>query len=56
MFLYAKLEDLIHVQYVLAKHANISISESNGLPDFEREVYLSLLIDEIKKEGESLKS
>lgn len=46
----------MHVQYVLARHANISISESNGLPDFEREIYLSLLVDEIKKENESLES
>lgn len=53
MFLYIGLHDLLRVQYVLAKNANINISESNELPDFEREIFLSLLVEDIKEENET---
>jgi hypothetical protein len=39
----------------LASRANISISESNELPDFEREAYINLLIKDLKQKEENEK-
>jgi len=43
-------------QYYLASRANISIEESNLLPDFEREALLNLVIRDMKTKTENLKS
>jgi hypothetical protein len=43
-------------QYYLASRANISIEESNLLPDFEREALLNLVIRDMKIKTENLKS
>lgn len=48
-------KDLIEQQYVLSKKANISISESNMMADFEREIYISLLIKDTEEEKKALK-
>ena len=40
--------------YLLAKHVNISISESHELPDFEREAYTNMLAEDIKRENEAI--
>lgn len=45
------LEGILEEQYQLSKEANISISDSNNLVDFERKAYLGkILRDERKKE------
>ena len=40
-------------QYYLAKLANIPLSDSNLIPDWERVMMLSFLMSDIKKEQES---
>jgi hypothetical protein len=39
----------------LASRANISIAESNALPDFEREAFINLLIKDLKQKEENEK-
>jgi len=48
VFCETSLLDIIKEQYYLSKHANIPISDSQGIPDFEREAYLSLIIKDLK--------
>ena len=52
MFAGASLHSIIREAYLLSKHVNISISESHELPDFEREVYINMLAEDIKNENE----
>jgi hypothetical protein len=42
-------------QYYLASRANISIEESNLLPDFEREAFLNLVIKDMKQKADAMK-
>ena len=42
------MPDLIRQQFILAKNG-ISLTESNMLPDFEREAYLDLIHQYYKK-------
>ena len=49
------LVNIIKEQYHLSKHANINISETNNMPDWEREAYISLLIKDMKDEEEMAK-
>lgn len=48
------LDEIIKEQYYLAK-AGISILESNLLPDFERDAFMSMIIKEAKEELEAMK-
>lgn len=48
------MENLLKEQYKLSRECNIPPSESDLMPDFERFVYISYLLDEKKKEEESL--
>ena len=52
MFAGASLHSIIREAYLLSKHVNISISESHELPDFEREIYINMLAEDIKNENE----
>jgi hypothetical protein len=46
---------LVESQYYLAKKANISLLDSNNIPDWEREAILGLLMRDLKKETEQYK-
>jgi len=46
----------LRTQYQLSRKANINISESEILPDFEREIYINLLLEDLKKEEEAIKN
>lgn len=48
------LESVLRQQYKLASKANINISESDELIDFEREIYINLLIEEIKAKNKEM--
>jgi len=48
------IENIIREQYLLSSRANISLTESNELPDFEREAYLSLILKDVENELKSL--
>jgi len=50
------MESIVTEQYQLAKHAGISLVESSLMPEFEREAFINLLVKDIKRETESLKS
>ena len=47
-------KSLLEQQYILSKKCGISISESSQMADFEREIYVSLLMKVIKEEMEAL--
>jgi hypothetical protein len=42
-------------QYILARKINISPDVSNLLPDFERSIYVSLLMKELKEEEKAMR-
>ena len=46
------LESILNEQYFLAKGANISIYDSNLMPDFERSMFVGMLTKDIKEEME----
>ena len=48
------MSQIIEEQYILARKINISPDVSNMLPDFERTIYVNLLIKEIKEEEKRL--
>jgi len=50
------MESIVIEQYQLAKHAGISLIESNELAEFEREAYVNLLVRDINRETESIQS
>jgi len=45
------LSNIIKEQYYLAKHANITISDSEYMPDFEREAYINLIVKDLQQEA-----
>jgi hypothetical protein len=48
--LWGSFQNILEQQYVLAKKCNMSIVDTNLLPDFEREIYINLLIKDIEEE------
>jgi hypothetical protein len=44
------IQSITEEQYYLSSRGGISISESNELPDFEREAFISLVIKDIKNQ------
>ena len=50
------IQSITEEQYYLASRAHISISESNELPDFEREAFINMVIKDIKRQEENEKS
>jgi len=49
----ANLNTILEEQYYLAKMANISLLDSNLIPDWERTIMVNFLMRDIKKEQES---
>jgi hypothetical protein len=50
------IQSITEEQFYLASRAHISISESNELPDFEREAFVNLILRDIKQQEENEKS
>ena len=50
------LQSITEEQYYLSSKAGISISESNNLPDFEREAFANMVIKDIKNQAQNEKS
>jgi hypothetical protein len=48
------LQSIIEEQYILARKINISLDVSNMLPDFERTIYVNLLMRELEEEERRL--
>jgi len=42
-------------QYFLARGANITISDSNAMPEFERKMIVGMLSKDMKEESEAYK-
>jgi len=51
----SSLQQIIEEQYILARKINISPDVSNMLPDFERTIYVSLLVKELEEEHKRMK-
>lgn len=49
-----KIDQIVKEQYILSRRANISIIESNLLPDFERQAFLNLVLKELDEEAKAL--
>lgn len=45
----ATLQNILEEQYFLSSKANISLFDSNGLPDWEREFMVNQLSKELKQ-------
>ena len=50
------MENLLREQYKLSREANISITESDMMPDFERQVHVNLLLEDKKREQETFQN
>ena len=50
------LNSIIEEQYLLAKNVNMSLHDTEELPDFERIIYVNLLLRDKRKEEEALAS
>jgi hypothetical protein len=48
--LWGSFQNILEQQYVLAKKCNMSIVETNLIPDFEREIYINMLLKDIEEE------
>jgi len=48
------MRTILEEQYVLAKKCNISPLDSNMLPDFEREIFVKLLMRDMEEEKKAL--
>lgn len=48
------LNSIIEEQYLLAKNVNMSLHDTEELPDFERIIYVNLLLRDKRKEEEAL--
>lgn len=49
------LQNVIEEQYILARKLNISPDVSNLIPNFERSIYIRLLIKELEEEEKAIK-
>jgi hypothetical protein len=47
------LESILQEQYFLARGANISIQDSNNMPEFERKMIVGMLSKDLKEEAEA---
>lgn len=50
------LSDILRQQFQLSRKANINISESEEMADFEREIYINLLLEDLKREREQIEN
>jgi len=47
---------VLEQQYYLARKAKISVTDSNSLPVFEVDMFVGLLLKDLKKEQEAMKT
>lgn len=52
--MWGSFQDLIEQQYVLAKKCNMTVSETNMMADFEREIYINILMKDMEEEKKAL--
>lgn len=48
------MRSIMEQQYVLARKCNISPLHSDQLPDFEREIYVNILMKEMQDEKDAI--
>lgn len=48
------MRNILEQQYALAKKCNMSIMDTNSLPDFEREIFTTLLMKDMEEEKKAL--
>jgi len=49
------LQSITEDQYYLSSKAGISVSESNAMPDFEREAFVNMVIKDLKSQVQNEK-
>lgn len=52
--MFGSLKNILEQQYALSKKCNITPSESNMYADFEREIFVNLLMKDIEEENKAL--
>lgn len=52
--MWGSLQAIVEEQYALAKKCNISLLESNLLPDFERQIHINLLMKDMEEERKAI--
>ena len=55
MFAEGELADIYKTDFLLAKEHNITLSEINDMVPFERQVYVSIVLDYLEKKKKALK-
>jgi len=49
------LESILKEQYFLARGSNITITDSNLMPEFERKIIFGMLLKDLKEESNAYK-
>ena len=52
--MWGSFNEIIEEQYVLARKCSFSIEETNKMADFERNIYVNLIIKEIESEKKAM--
>jgi len=52
--LWGSFKGIIEEQYILARKCNISPLDSDQMPGFEREIYISLIMKEMQEESKAM--
>lgn len=52
--MWGSFKGILEEQYILARKCSISPLESDNMPGFEREIFVSLLMTEIEEEAKAM--
>lgn len=52
--LWGSFKSIIEEQYILARKCGMGIEETNRMADFERSIYVSLVIKEMEEQNRSI--
>jgi hypothetical protein len=55
MFATGELADIYKTDFLLAKDHNLTLSEINDMIPFERQIYISIVLDYLEKKKKALK-
>jgi len=52
--LWGNFQDIIEQQYILAKKCNMPVSETNRMAEFEKDIYVNILIKDLEAEKKAM--
>lgn len=54
--MWGNIKQIIEEQYLLARKCNIGIEESSLMADFERQIFVNMIIKELEEEAKAYNS